>query len=78
MFKYAVMDNEGAEKWLGHEEVMSKCCAQTVLRGSTIFDQKLNPLFASQVSMKRLTPPGASWDIFRVRMRWSSLHCSHT
>ena len=22
MVKYAVMDNEGADKWLGHEEVM--------------------------------------------------------
>ena len=66
MVKYAVMDNEGAEKWLGHEEVTLQCCARIVLVQSAIFGQVYEALFATQVSMKRLTPPGATWDIFRV------------
>ncbi|KAL0020383.1 hypothetical protein WJX79_002660 [Trebouxia sp. C0005] len=37
MVKYAVMDNEGADKWLGHEEV----------------------------SMRRLTQPRSTWDVYR-------------
>ncbi|KAL0035395.1 hypothetical protein WJX77_004578 [Trebouxia sp. C0004] len=40
MVKYAVMDNEGADKWLGHEEV----------------------------SMRRLTQPGSTWDVYRCHM----------
>lgn len=38
MVKYAVLDNEGADKWLGHEEV----------------------------SMRRLTQPGSTWDVYRA------------
>ena len=67
MVKYAVMDNEGADKWLGHEEVMLSLVYWQSPRCIGLHFQSLTQTTVDlQVSMQRLTQPGSTWDIYRV------------
>jgi hypothetical protein len=67
MVKYAVMDNEGADKWLGHEEVMlSFVYWQSAGCIGLHIESLTQRILALQVSMRRLTQPGSTWDVYRV------------
>ena len=67
MVKYAVLDNEGADKWLGHEEVMLSLVYWQLVRCVGMHMESLTQrILALQVSMRRLTQPGSTWDVYRV------------